>query len=479
MRRVAAHRALLVCVLVATLNAVAWSMITPPLQLPDEIVHVGYTQYLAETGDLPIPTGLYGTIPAEETDRALELVPWSIAGDPVWIGARSEVVERRLGAGGDRVSSRAGGYVASNPPLYYALAAIPYRVVHGGNLLDRIWAMRLLSALLTGALAGFVFLFLRELMPSWPLGWRIGALGVALHPVVAFLGGGVTPEILLWVVNAALFWLIARAFRRGLTVRRGVVIGAAIAAGLLSKLTMLTLVPGLAVAVALLVYAAPKEARRRAALGAVAAGATAFVGYEGWRIASDVLFEQPPVVGVLNRSSDLTLREGFSYLWQFYLPKLPFMLDQFTSYPTYPVWEVYFQGFVGRFGWFQFGFPMWVNWLGLLLAAVIVAAAGAAVLRGSIPWRRRWPEALAYAAIAGSLLLLVNASGYRYLQDTGQNFEQTRYLFSLLPLYGLLLALAVRAVPRAWTAAVAGVLLVVLAGHGLFAQLLSLSRYYL
>ena len=38
------------CALVGFLNAAGWSLWTPPLQSPDEPVHVYYVQYLAETG---------------------------------------------------------------------------------------------------------------------------------------------------------------------------------------------------------------------------------------------------------------------------------------------------------------------------------------------------------------------------------------------------------------------------------------------
>ena len=41
------------CALVAGLNAIGWSFITPPFQVPDEPAHVAYVKQLAETGSLP------------------------------------------------------------------------------------------------------------------------------------------------------------------------------------------------------------------------------------------------------------------------------------------------------------------------------------------------------------------------------------------------------------------------------------------
>jgi len=62
---------------------------------------------------------------------------------------------------------------------------------------------------------------------------------------------------------------------------------------------------------------------------------------------------------------------------------------------------------------------------------------------------------------------------------TGIFFEQARYLFPVLALYGAFVALAVIGSGRRWEKA-AGVTVVVLAvGHSLFSQLLTIDRFYL
>ena len=50
--------------------------------------------------------------------------------------------------------------------------------------------MRLLSALFTGLTAFFTLLFLRELLPGTRSTWTLGALGVALSPLLGFMSGG-------------------------------------------------------------------------------------------------------------------------------------------------------------------------------------------------------------------------------------------------------------------------------------------------
>ena len=104
--------------------------------------------------------------------------------------------------------------------------------------------MRLLSALIAGLTVAFTFLFLRELLPDSPWAWTVGALAVAFQPLFGFIGGGVTPDNLLFAASAALIWLLARAFRVGLTPRLGAAIGLAALAGVLTKQAMFGLLPG-------------------------------------------------------------------------------------------------------------------------------------------------------------------------------------------------------------------------------------------
>src|SRR5207253_1732134 len=109
------------------------------------------------------------------------------------------------------------GVAASQPPLYYALETIPYGLGSGGTVLDRLELMRLLSALMGGLTALFAYLFVREALPGAPWAWVVGGLGVALNPLLASMSGVVNPDAMLFAVAAAIFYLLARAFRRGLT----------------------------------------------------------------------------------------------------------------------------------------------------------------------------------------------------------------------------------------------------------------------
>ena len=129
------------------------------------------------------------------------------------------------------------------------------------DLLHRLWLMRIVSALLAAVTTVFVFLFLREVL-SEPWTWTVGALAVAFQPVFGFMSSGVNPDALLFAASSALFFCLARAFRRGLTTQRGLAIGLALAVGVFTKLNFYALVPGAALGLGLLAGARAATARR-------------------------------------------------------------------------------------------------------------------------------------------------------------------------------------------------------------------------
>ena len=434
--RVAAlPRALWACMAVAILNAAAWAMITPPFQVPDEPVHIGYAQYIAETGSVPRAVSPYFK-PSEELEVAFQGVPFTVLGTPTWSAADDRALDRALQRRLDRVSEGGAGYASNNPPLYYAVAAVAYKAAGSGSLLDRIMVMRFLSALFAGLAVAFVFLFLRELMPRTPWLWTVGALVVALNPVFGFVAGGVSPDMLLYATSAATFWLLARGFRRGLTPGLGLAIGLTLAVGALTKGTIFAFVPGVALGVLIMLVRSWREARRPALLGAGVAGASFLLPLAAWLVANTTLLSRDASTTSAGFSvaPEMSAQAFTSYAWGFYLPRLPGMQDWFPQV-GYPLWDVYFQGLVGRFGWFEWDFPGWVNWAFLAAFLLLVALAIRGLVASRRSLRSRAGELLTYATLAGGLLALITVLAYRYLVVTGVPFEQARYLLPLLALY--------------------------------------------
>jgi len=475
------------CAAAAITGCLAWAQLTPPFQVPDETVHFSYAQYLAETGKAPSSPSAPPLSPQQgATMDALRtnVIIGNARNRSPLTQAESSVVAR---AGKAPASAVGGGLneASSQPPLYYLMEAAAYRLSPATSVVGRLLAMRLLSSLLAGLTAAFIFLFLREALPRHPWAWSVGALVAAFQPILGFISSGVNSDALLFCASAALFWALACAFTRGLDRRTAIAIGAALVVGTLAKLTFLGLVPGALVALALLVLRMPAQRRAAAARSAGLALAIAAVPVAVYVAANVLVWNRPAVAaslqGVASAAGSAgeaatvgSWREQLGYVWQLYLPRLPFMFDQFTDFPLRTVW---LNGLAGSFGWLDYSFRPWVynvsQWVAI--TGAVLFAVGAARMRTALTRRRQ--ELLCYVIAAVGLLTVIGLLGIRYRATTGV-FEQARYLLPLLALYGAVVAVSALALGRRFAPALGAAIVLLAMFHSLAAQLLTISRYY-
>jgi hypothetical protein len=306
-------------------------------------------------------------------------------------------------------------------------------------------------------------------------------LAVAFQPMFGFIAGGVQVDNALDLCTAGLMLAIAIMLRRGLTARRGLAVGLVLVAGLLVKTTMVAFAPAAAVAVLLAAWRV--RADRRAVLAGVGAAAVA-VGvpvlvYLGL---SKGIWDRPlagaaDAIASTRSNATPNLREQLVYSWQSFLPRLGFMKDEFPTM-TYPAWDLYWRGLVGRFGWLDYDFPLWVSWVCLGLGVTVVAAAISGLVRLRALMRGRWAELGVYALAVLGLLATISVAGYRARLQSGQIFEQARYLLPLVPIYGALVAVGARSLGRRWGAALGGLVVMASLALTIFAQVLTVNRYY-
>jgi hypothetical protein len=469
------------CALVAFLNAACWSLVTPPLQVPDEPDHVAYVQALVETGRLPVK-GAPAEFSTEEIYALNDLRQGLVRFKPQVPSISSKAQQSTLGRNlaqtlphGEPVNA---GLAADEPPLYYGLETIPYRIASAGTLLDRIQLMRLLSAVMAGLTALFTFLFIRETLPGAPWTWIVGGLAVALAPLLGFVSGGVNPESMLAAVSAATFYALARAFRRGFTQNIAIAIGVVTAVGLLTKVNFVGLLPGLFIALLLLTIRAARMSKRSAFSSAATAVSIACAPGAVY-VLSNVASGRPAlgVISAAIHSQRGSLAHEISYIWQFYLPRLPGMRSYFPGILT--TRQLWFNGFVGLYGWVDTVFPGWVYNVALVPAAIMTLLCVRALVLGRVLLRPRVAELATYSAMIIGLMTLVGADSYTSEIYGGLGpYLEPRYFLPLIPLLGVALTLAVRGAGRRWAPA-AGVLIVVMFfAHDIFSQLQAVARYY-
>ena len=169
-----------------------------------------------------------------------------------------------------------------------------------------------------------------------------------------------------------------------------------------------------------------------------------------------------------------------SYLWQFYLPKLPFMTPSFR--PDWTVRDAFIDRFYGTFAQLEVYFSPGVMTLlaRLTVAAVVLALVGLVVRLRSVRTR---PAALWVLAVfvvgAAAYLLDMHVAAYRSLAaGAGDPVVTGRYLLPLITIYGLGIALAVSWLPRRVAGVAGGVVLGGLALLQLSAMGILLERFY-
>jgi hypothetical protein len=471
-----------ICALIAFLNAASWSLIVPPFQGKDEADHFAYVVDLVENHVLPENGQQNGTYSTEES-LVLRALHYPETVHSPQTPAISTLAEQRalteaVHANAPLLGSGEAGIATSEPPLYYAIQAIPY-VIARGNILTQLQLMRLVGALFGAITALCTFLFLREVLPRARWAATIGALCVALEPLLAFMSGSVNPDSMLIAVAAAVFLCLARAFRRGLTGRLAVVLGVLIATGFLTKLNFVGFAFGVFVGLLIL---AVREARARGWRALLAPVIAICIGVlPGVLYVLRNLLSNHQTFGLLSGATESitgsSLLHELSYIWEIYLPRLPDMTHYFAGIFTFK--DIWFDRSVGLYGWMDTMFPPWVDNVALLPAAIVTLLCARGLVASRHTLRARLPEVGVYSLIALGVLVMIGASSY--VSDAlggGPAFGEPRYLLPLLPLLGAGFVLAVRAGGRRWAPVIGAALVVLIFGYDIVSQLQVIARYY-
>jgi hypothetical protein len=153
------------------------------------------------------------------------------------------------------------------------------------------------------------------------------------------------------------------------------------------------------------------------------------------------------------------IRQFLSYLWQFYLPRLPFM-TRFRETSQLPLYDLWIREGWGVFGWRDLAMPDWIYKVCALVSAAV--AVGGAVIVARFRDRLRLALLAFFALALIALLVGLHVTDYRAIIAGQSAVIQGRYLLPVLPLFGLAVGLIVTRIPAAWRTATAGGILAVL-----------------
>ena len=452
----AVPRPLVALLAIATIQVVAWALVLPPFQGPDEDAHFAYVQKLAETGSGPVASGGNGRAISSEQNAAmneaqLRSLRGVLGARPAWSDAEQErwrEVEATLSAA-DSADGLGPNAVAQNPPLYYALEAIPYHLAPGGSFFNRVYVMRLASAVFYLAIVGFMWLIASELFrPLWAR--TLATAVVALQPKLAMLGGIINPDILLALTWTAFIYAGLLIVRRGPTPARLAGAGLATAASVLTHGRGLPLV-GALVALLVIAYVRWRPPRRDLLRGlAIAAGPALlallalYVFTSGGAAGGGVYGGEVSRLG----AKGFDVREFLSYVWQFYMPRLDFM-EPAIGPADYGFKQVYIQSFYGDLAWLEIELPRFATDLLSLATLLLLLGLYTVVVRRPRDLRRAWPEVAFVLLTALALIVTLHVSSYRdLLVNPSDPLITGRYLLPLASVLAMGVTVVVMALPR-------------------------------
>jgi 4-amino-4-deoxy-L-arabinose transferase-like glycosyltransferase len=448
-RRLAPPSSLAVLLVIVVTVGLSWALLVPPWQSPDELAHFGFAQSLAENFTIPhtagAPQASSDLTAANGAVGAARGAFWPTPAPPDW---RRSDYRAYLAAEHAAPPSRSDGTgpstATNNPPLYYLVAAAAYLIGHGGTPFGQLYSIRIFGVLLlivttiaAWLLAGEVFG--RRRLP------QLGCAAVAgLLPMASFMSTAVNPDALVITLWTLVLWLGARVINHRAQGWDALWLCAATAAAILTKASSYALIGPILLALLFGWLRRPAAERRRALILIAAAGLALAVPVLGW-VALASRLGGLSITTVGSSPAHPFLISGFlSYVWQFYLPRLPSQIPQRPT-PGLPLYDIWVRQLTGVFGWLDVYLPAWMYRVAAVAAAGL--GLGSIALLTRLRDRRHLALLAFFAVTLLALLVVLHVTEYRTLIAGGGPFLQGRYLLPVVSLLGLAVGLIIARVP--------------------------------
>jgi 4-amino-4-deoxy-L-arabinose transferase-like glycosyltransferase len=441
-----AEKALLASILlVFVLLGATYSLIVPPFEASDELWHYPMVKTIADTASLPVqdPKDV-GPWRQEGSQPPLYYALAALA--TFWIDTSDMAEVRHLNPHVDNGIATPDGnvnLVVHRP----GSETLPWQ----GTVLA-VHVIRLLSVLMSGAGVLLTYLVVREVLPEQPA-LALGAMAIhAFTPMVVFIAGSVNNDNLVVPLSSlALLMLLRLLRRRGETLRQ--LVGRYLLLGVLLGLAALTKASSLALTLLTALVVTVRAARRRSA------GPEGGAIVEWW---AEMSSAKEFAVGALATLLPLLAIAGWWYLRNLRLYGDPTGLNAFIEIlgkrdvpaGLAQLWRErysFLAGYWGNFGGLNVPMPAWVY--AVLNISLVVAGLGliAALLRSPSLALRGLPFAVCLLWALGVLIPWVQWARVTWS-------SQGRLVFAALPVWSMLLALGWGGwLPRSWRRWVLGV----------------------
>ncbi len=244
--------------LVLAIKSILWTGLIPIWQTPDEQAHFAQLQWYAENKNNAVgPKNL--SLEVTESEKTLGTFRDQFGNNKYTY--HPEYKNSIVGSIGDRGreefnlpletrTNYVGQEAAMYPPLYYVLDAPFYQAVYSHSLIDRVYASRILSVILSVLLVLVAYKIGFEI---WGKGYKpfVLATMVGFQPMVSFVGAGIHPDNLLNLLCAIVLWLCILVLKNGVKFKYLILLSLCLFAGYETKTLMLLMGPVVGVVLAI------------------------------------------------------------------------------------------------------------------------------------------------------------------------------------------------------------------------------------
>jgi len=221
-------KALKLLLIAAIFNGLSWIILIPIWQYPDEQSHFAQVQHAAELGfnSHPIPNTSYevaisekylGTQRDEIGNNKFTYHPeFKLPYSSTKLGPHEEEINN---LSKDKRKELVKYEATSNPPLYYFLSSIVYKLFSDGNLFTRVISVRILSlsffvlSVFIAYKIGEVIFEKKKILPL------VLASLVAFKPMLVFSSTGILPDPLTNLIFSATILLSLKIIQKGILIR--------------------------------------------------------------------------------------------------------------------------------------------------------------------------------------------------------------------------------------------------------------------
>jgi hypothetical protein len=244
------------CMLCGLLYCIRGGMILaiyPPLEGPDEYQHIAYIEAILAHkfppvyGQARVPAGLLSELiklPHPEHGWRQIASSGCLSYKEFFDGNPRSFAEQSFSL-----------YQAQHPPLYYYLSALPYQMLrHRFGFLSAVYGLRCINILISGIALVLLLIPIQSVIPHEGMA-RISALTISLIPNFLISNSRVANDGLALLFSSAVFYILIRHTEPLIKTHGiGIVLSLFIALGVLSKLTVLFILPASIVSIGCLVY---------------------------------------------------------------------------------------------------------------------------------------------------------------------------------------------------------------------------------